>query len=125
MNNLQDILLAIGKLPIRDQQWVLSKLPETSKRKLDKAQSHPRESHPPELITDTSLPVYCNDLAGKDRLYIAIVLEQGQFIWKERFLSEFSLFEELNLLEESLKNISDSSKKILYEEWVSTTDAYR
>ncbi|WP_133138402.1 hypothetical protein [Legionella genomosp. 1] len=116
MNNLQDIVSAIGKLALRDQRWILRKLPETKRKQLDnRSESHkaPFSNN----IIDNNLPGFCRSLAAKDPLYIAIILEEGRFIWKEQFLNEFNLLERIDSIETSLANISQTSKSLVYAEW--------
>ncbi|RAP36955.1 hypothetical protein B1207_05865 [Legionella quinlivanii] len=116
MNNLQDIVSAIGKLALRDQRWILSKLPEAKKKQLDNMSENQKAAVSNTMIED-DLPGFCRSLATKDPLYIAIILEEGQFIWKEQFLNEFNLLDRINSIETSLANISNTSKSLVYAEW--------
>lgn len=66
------------------------------------------------------LPVDCQLLAGKCPLYVAIVLEQGTYPWKNEFLKQFDSAGHISAaLEDKVCDIKPSVKQALLQDWES------
>ncbi len=66
-----------------------------------------------------SLAVYCP-------LYIAIVLEQGQFSWRQHFLESFDREDNIKTLlgSEELNKLSPATKQVLFKLWENSFENY-
>lgn len=128
-NEFKTLLLKIAKLPAGDQQWLLNQL--TPKKKelfnafhgellLNEARKF-RTLPIPELkkIQQMAhLPLFCNDLTSRSPLYVAIILEQGQFHWKKTFLE--SCAQEDNIqskLTHEVNSLKQATKLALFKLW--------
>lgn len=127
---LKEILLNMARLPSSDQQWILSRLSDDQRIKLEQRQGlkllsdakrfrnvsqdkMDSSANPP-----SSLPAYCQELANKAPLYAAIVIEQGNYPWQNSFLQEFDAEGLIkNILENEVQDIKPLVKQALLREW--------
>jgi hypothetical protein len=110
MNNFQKILKQMEKLPIKDQKWILSKLPSSSVTTLNR------------LLNKVSFFSLTDN-----PLLIAIILEQSTEEFRNLVLHQFhsSQPQEVhnstgtiqNYLEQIVPNIKMATKKALIQEW--------
>lgn len=131
-NTLKPILLEIASLKQRDQQWILKQLPEELARKFNQKKGlqllatarrflglKARDNLP--KVSISPLPSYCQALANKSPLYIAIILEQGNYAWKNNFLSQFDDSKAVNMaLDTQLIDIKLAVKALVWQEWQQT-----
>lgn len=138
MNNyLKQILLKIARLSKADQRWIISKLAKKEAqlfnqaqgeqllqyanhfRKLKKAATEPQKS---------SLFPVCekgenigSQLAYLPKLYIAIVLDQGNYAWHENFLCRFDTDGSIShLLNTHIKLLKQATRQALFKQWQAT-----
>ena len=131
VNRLKEILLTMAQLPGADQQWILQQLPikalETFKAKqgltlLQQARRF-RSLKTNKLAipfekSSLSLPDYCQQLATKSPLYVAIILEQGNYPWTANFLKQFDNHKLISTaLENHTPDIKFTIKQALFNEW--------
>jgi hypothetical protein len=123
-NSFKRILLKIAGLSEKNQCWLLEQLnPEQQKRfvqhrglsLLDEAR-HFAHVVPPERASEPEPEVEGNypDLGVYSPLFVAIILEQGEFSWTERFLNQY---------QHSLPNathLKEATKQALFQEWQKT-----
>ncbi len=128
-SHLKQILLKIARLPKADQYWINQQLSQQQKqvfsalkgeqlllkaRGFSKLRSKNLSSSP----LAPPLPSYCQLLADKSPLYIAIVLQEGRYSWQDYFLKTFDSQRLIsNLLETKVSNIKSSTKKALFQQW--------
>lgn len=131
-NTLKPILLEIASLKRRDQQWILEQLPDELARKFTQKKGlqwlatarrllglKARDNLPTASINP--LPSYCQTLANKAPLYIAIILEQGHYSWQNDFLSQFDESKAVNIaLDSQLVEIKPAVKALVWQEWQQT-----
>ena len=130
-SHLKPILLKIARLPEIDQRWIVKHLPEDARIKftlcdgltlLKEAKRYrlvtPNQVKP--IAKAPELPRCVSLLASKTPLYIALIIEQGNYSWKEAFLKKFDK-EGLIVkqLEQEVHDIKPLSKQALFAEWQS------
>ncbi|MBA3537488.1 MAG: hypothetical protein H0T84_12930 [Tatlockia sp.] len=127
--NFKEILLKIGRLSKSDQRWIIAKLSKTEKAVYSKLQGEKLLSKArlfrtlnkemPLPLKEPLAPPDWQSLANYCSLYIAIVLEQGQFLWQEQFLGLFDQKDEIKMLFSSdrLKQLTTSTKQAVYQQW--------
>ncbi|MDR3501311.1 MAG: hypothetical protein P4L79_01850 [Legionella sp.] len=126
-NDLKRIVLNLAKLKPADQRWVLKQLTPIQREQFERVQGHAllkeadkfRHLPWPKLPQkEVSLPEFCQRLSQEDPLYIAIILEQGQFSWEHMFLEacmqKQKIQEELTAQVHKLKS---ASKLYLFQQW--------
>ncbi len=126
-NELKKIVLNLAKLKPADQRWVLKQLTPIQREQFEQVQGHAllkeankfRHLPCPKLAPkEFTLPEFCQKLSQEDPLYIAIILEQGQFSWEHRFLEtcmqKQKIQEELTSQVQKLKS---ASKLYLFQQW--------
>jgi hypothetical protein len=132
-NNLKEILLKIVRLPKTDQGWIMSQLSKAQKTVFSQVQGEQHLQNARrfrKLKNDAklsplklpSVPLYHRLLANYCPLYIAIILEQGQFSWQEQFLELFDHNDNLkNLLNSHhLRALKITTKQALFKQWESS-----
>jgi hypothetical protein len=128
--NLKKILLKIGCLSKSDQRWIMAKLSESEKAifrqmQVEKLLSTARRfrtlqnEQMPLPLSPQFMPPNLQSLANYCPLYIAIVLEQGQFSWQQQFLSLFDHKGEIETLfcSDKLMQLTSATKQALYKHW--------
>lgn len=124
-NELKHILLKLARLPWRDQRWILRKLSKVQKKTFLHHEGkqlliQARRFRTMKFsIHTTPLPDYSQDLAHHHPLYIAIILEHGNFPWKQQFLTNFDKEKQIDNHFETLEKISLASQKIVFNLWKS------
>ncbi|MFJ1268013.1 hypothetical protein ACD661_05550 [Legionella lytica] len=126
-NELKRIVLHLAKLKPADQRWVLNQLTPIQREQFANVEGHVllkeankfRHLPCPQLVPkESSLPEFCQHLSQEDPLYIAIILEQGQFHWQHSFLEtcmqKQKIQEELTTQVQQLKS---AAKLYLFQQW--------
>lgn len=139
MSKLKQILLNIARLPSSDQRWVLRQL--SGEQRVTLEQKHglkllqsaqrfrklkTKNLFLP-LASPQPLPAYCQQLATKAPLYIAVVIEQGSYPWQALFLQQFDKDGIIkSSLETHVPDIKRLVKEALFSEWENSIsfDAY-
>lgn len=128
-NELKQILLRIAKLPRRDQQWVLKQLTAKQSAQFNKLQGHSllsdarkfrklSASPTPMIKQETPLPEVCQHLHQEDPLYIAIILQQGQFSWEQQFLASCPQKQQINeLVQNEVHALKPATKSLVFQQW--------
>ncbi|EHL30350.1 hypothetical protein [Legionella drancourtii] len=128
-NELKQILLNLAKLPHTDQQWVLKQLTAKQNAQFNKLQGHSllrdarkfrKLSAPqiPMLQQEIPLPEACQQLHQEDPLYIAIILQQGQFSWEQQFLATCPQKHPINeLVQTEVKALKPATKSLVFQQW--------
>ncbi len=128
-NEFKKLLLKIANLPLADQKWVLSQL--TPKQQelfirwqgltlLNKARRFRKLPYPllPQVVDNPQLPELCQQLNQQAPLYIAIILEQGQFKWTQQFIESHEQSDEIKqLLHEVVCFIKPATKACTFKQW--------
>ena len=139
MNRLKQILLKIACLPLSDQRWVLHRL--SAEQRVTLEQKHglkllqnaqrfrilKMKNLSLSLASPPPLPEYCQQLATKEPLYIAVVIEQGSYSWQSLFLQQFDKDGTIkSLLESHVPDLKPLVKQALFNEWQQSIsfDAY-
>lgn len=132
VNQLKHLLLRLAQLPHVDQRWVLQQLPAAQLTTLNKydglrllksAQRFKkvRINNLPSQQTalpNTPLPGYCEELASKSPLYVAIVLTQGDYTWQTLFLERFDTSGLIrDAIERQVPDLKIIIKETLWQEW--------
>lgn len=134
-NQLKQIMLKMVRLSATDQRWILRQLPDEQLARLknhqgldllDSAQRF-RKLNVTNLALPATipkpLPLYCAQLAMKAPLYIAIILEQGDYPWQSLFLQQFDSEKRIAaMLENRVPDIKLSVRQALYEHWGSNIE---
>lgn len=104
------ILNKVGQLTCRDQRWLLAQLSPQQINFLAKVQTSE--------IKEDNLPEFCTTLAQKNALFIAIILEQGNFHWEDKFLQQFHLVNTMSTLRaHQLGLIKETVKQAVFSSW--------
>lgn len=131
-NSLKPLLLKIASLKPCDQQWILQQLPDTLAHKFQQKKGLQHLAMARRFlgltpcddlstVTINPLPDYCHMLAHKAPLYVAIILEQGNYPWEKRFLCQFDEFKTIDdALNRHLADIKPAVKKAVWQEWQHT-----
>jgi len=139
MSKLKQILLNIACLPSSDQRWILRRLSDKQRATLE--QKHGlkllhsaqrfrklKTKNPGlPLASPEPIPSYCQKLATKAPLYIAVVIEQGSYPWQALFLQQFDKDGVIkSSLETHVPDIKTLVKEALFSEWENSIsfDAY-
>lgn len=127
--DLKPILLKIACLSRADQGWIIDKLSKTQSLLFNKVKGEQllqsarrfrklKYKDQPLLTAKPHLPSYCQRLAKHSPLYIALVLEQGQFSWEKEFLTSVDCAEPIkNAALTQLKQIKPVSKMAVFNHW--------
>ena len=125
---LKHLLLRLAKLSRSDQKWILHQLKPKHRSQfiniqgdslLENAYKFRKLSCPPlPKNTESSLPETCKQLKQEAPLYIAIILEQGQFSWEQPFLQTC---EQKHLITTQLdgpvKELKSCTKLFVFQQW--------
>lgn len=125
INSFKRILLAMAKLPRADQRWIIKQLSPTFRETFEKYDGFNtlqkarqfRSLAIPEPCQKPVLPGYCERLAQKSPLYIAIVLEQGDYPWHDSFLLQYHIRHSIQSLLPHVAHIKLAVKQALFNEW--------
>ena len=124
--SFKTLLLKIAALPLKDQKWVLSQLSPKQQQQFAQWQGNSLLSKArkfrylscPQIPEITQLPALCQDLATQPPLYIALILEQGEFIWEASFLQSHAQEEQIRQLkQEAICLMKPATKKALFKQW--------
>lgn len=121
----------MAQLPPADQRWILKQLSTKALEKLKAKQGltllkeaqrfRGLKTNKFVMPVDNflpSLPDYCQQLATKSPLYIAIILEQGNYPWQAAFLKQFDNHHLISrALENHAPDIKLTIKQALCNEW--------
>lgn len=128
-NEFKKIILNIAKLPRSDQKWVLNQLAPKQREQFKQLQGdsllqdaykfrHLPCPEVPQITKETQLPDACQQLSQKDPLYIAIILEQGQFTWEQLFLQNCMQKNQITgHLHTSVKELKPATKSYVFQQW--------
>ncbi|MDI9817555.1 MULTISPECIES: hypothetical protein [unclassified Legionella] len=131
-STLKHLMLKVAQLPKKDQQWVLKNLSigqQTVFKRFGGEQllmqarrfRHLKFKKAPPPASPPVLPAFCRLLATRTPLYVAIVLEQGQYPWQAHFLRTFDLDGGIkNCLDKQLPQLKPATKKALLSQWENT-----
>ncbi|ARG96962.1 hypothetical protein [Legionella micdadei] len=131
-NQLKSILLKIARLPKTDQRWIIDQLSKEKKtlfKQINGVQLLHQAQHFRKLKGDISLLIGSGPLnsdlykrlANHSPLYIAIVLEQGQYDWQNDFIRAFDQDGKIKtLLKTQVKQLKLSPKQALFKQWENT-----
>lgn len=123
------LLLKIAGLPLADQRWVLSQLTPLQQEQfaqqqgnalLNKARRFRKLPYPqlPKSAATIKVPDLGEPLNQQPPLYIAIILEQGQFEWEHQFLhSNIQRDEITRLINEVVCLIKPATKSCTFTQW--------
>lgn len=129
---LKPILLDIASLKRRDQQWILQQLSNESARKFTQKKGLQLLATArrflgikiPDSLPKTSissLPSYCQTLANKAPLYIAIILKQGDYPWTDDFLKQLDDSKAVSMaLDSTILDIKPAVQTLVWQEWQQT-----
>ncbi|KTD25837.1 MULTISPECIES: hypothetical protein [Legionella] len=132
-NQLKSILLKIAHLSKADQRWIISQLSTAEKALFIRQKGEELLQHAQHFrklrgaiasfIPIDSLPgQLCKRLSTHSPLYIAIILEQGQYDWHEDFLRRFDHEGTIkHLLKTQVKRLKSSPKQALFSHWENTS----
>lgn len=134
--NFKELLVKIARLPRADQRWILRQLSDDQlstfnqnqgMELLEEAQRFRNlktknlltlMNNPQTLDEKDPLPLFCEQLAKKNPLYAAVVIEQGGYPWESIFLQKF---DSDGLIKKSLENqvpdLKALVKNTLFKEW--------
>lgn len=128
-NAFKNLLLKIAKLPLSDQRWILNQFTTEQQALFDSCQGSslleqarrfrllPDSKHQP-IKQNHALPDYCQELSKLPPLYIAILLEQGQFAWEAIFLEVHQLQHTLpQIMQTHVALIKPATKTLLFKQW--------
>lgn len=129
-NPLKQILLKMARLAKSDQRWIISKLSSIEAQRFKQEQGEQllqdarrfRQLNvdlQPLISTNTpKTPPFQQRLAEYPRLYIAIVLEQGNYFWQEQFLTRFDQEGSIkHLLATEVKTLKLATRQVLFKQW--------
>lgn len=131
-SQLKKILVAIAGLSKRDQRWIISQLTPTEKsifikmhgpQRLEQASRFRHLPVKQQLLptTVTTQPIEWETLRQQPTLFIAIVLEQGQYPWHQRFLEQFDKEGHIqNHLSATVTRLKPLVKKTVFDEWMAS-----
>jgi hypothetical protein len=123
------LLLKIAALPKTDQKWMLNKLTTSQQQQFERLHGNvllreakrfqklsPVNTAPEKPVIQ--IPSFCQELMHQEPLYIAIILEQGQFAWQEPFLKSLDQEEYIKqLLDEQVSFIKPLTKSNVLKQW--------
>jgi hypothetical protein len=129
-NPLKQILLKMARLPKSDQRWIISKLSNVEAQRFKQEQGEQllldarrfrqlKLDLQPLISRNTqNIPPFQQRLAACPRLYIAIVLEQGNYLWQEQFLKDFDQDGSIKqLFATQVKPLKLATRQVLFKQW--------
>ena len=131
MTDLKHILFHIARLPAVDQRWILRQLSNTERNTFNHYHGlkHLQEAQRFRLLKTCDLsmapseplPAYCQTLTLKPSLYIAIIIEQGNYPWASAFLEQYDKDGTIqSLLNHQVVMIKPTVKHAVFCEWEQT-----
>lgn len=132
ISQLKKILVAIAGLSKRDQRWIIDHLTPAEKsvfiqmqgpQRLEQASRFRHLSVKQQLLPSglPIPPVEWETLRQQPTLFIAIVLEQGQYAWHQRFLEQFDKEGHIqNYLNNKVTRLKPLVKKTVFDEWTAS-----
>lgn len=66
-----------------------------------------------------TLPLLCQNLKQQDPLFIAIILEQGQFSWESHWLNTLEDKERIEIHRRTIQSIKPLTRATLFKNWQS------
>ena len=130
MIKLKQILLNIARLPTSDQRWIIQKLPNEQRDRLETCQGldllqqaqqfRSIKSNPTITPTDNepTMPLECLQLMNHAPLSAAIVLEQGNYPWKELCLQQLDSNGQIKqALQCQVPDIKPLVKQMILNDW--------
>ena len=123
------ILLNLANLGRADQQWVLKQLTQKQREQFKKLQGDVllKEARKfrklpcpqlPQIQQTIQLPEACAALRQEVPLYIAIILEQGQFNWEQTFINTCDQRDEIaEQLGTRVKDLKPATKSLVFQQW--------
>lgn len=133
MNKFKKILLQIATLSLADQKWILNQLPEQQQEQFSQLQGttllnqaqrfrHIDCTEINQETTEYQLPALCHNLAQQDPLFIAIILEQGQFPWENQWLETHIQGEKIKGLNHLVQSIKPATRLCAFRQWQTQLD---
>lgn len=132
-NPLKQILLKMARLSKSDQRWIISKLSSAEAQRFNQEQGEQllRDARRFRKLNTDLQPLICRNtqktpsfhqrLSEYPALYIAIVLEQGNYVWQEQFLTRFDQDGSIkHLLTTQVKPLKCSTRQVLFRQWENT-----
>lgn len=129
-NEFKPLLLKIAALAAKDQRWLLKQLTPQHKGLFDKHKGEQllnearRFIHipcPKPTTVSCSLPSFAPELNAHPPLYVAILLEQGQFVWENEFLKGYFYQNEVSVLTTTtLRELKPATKAAVFAQWQKT-----
>lgn len=125
----KQILIQLAKRSLADQKWILGQLPGKQRKQFSRFQGDIllKEAYRfrnmsindiPQVKDIPKLPALCETLCNKHSLFIAIILEQGQFQWSEQFLETNEKSDEIRrFLNEEINKIKPDTRHSLFINW--------
>ncbi|MFI4918183.1 MAG: hypothetical protein ACHP65_01355 [Legionellales bacterium] len=109
-------------LPKLDQQWILGQLTPAQLKQFDACQGNALLSKARRFrnlpYTESQLPHFCNELKQQAPLYVAIILQQGNFQWQQEFLDSFQQGAQIQqLLKQAIHSIKPAVQLSLFQHW--------
>lgn len=128
IKELKQILVNIASLRSNDQRWILRQLSNAEVRTLTKFRGlkllqdaqrfRNMKADDFHLPAPKPIPGIWQQLATKDPLYAAIVIEQGLYPWTEAFLKQFDTKGVIQAaLENQVLDIKPIVKQAVFSEW--------
>jgi hypothetical protein len=123
------LLLKIARLPLVDQRWILNQLTPKQQEQFScwqgeslllKARQFRKVAYDQANAVPQikPLPDFCKELRQQAPLYIAILLDQGQFEWEQPFVQTIEQRNEIKqLMEETVPFIKPETKACIYKQW--------
>ncbi|MDP3269466.1 MAG: hypothetical protein Q8M40_10505 [Legionella sp.] len=130
----KQLLIELAKQSYADQKWILSQLPDKQREQFNRLQGDSllKKAHRfrnvsindiSQLKDIAKLPAFCEALCQKHPLFIAIILEQGQFQWSEQFLETNYQSDEIRrFLNEETNKITPATRHSLFKNWQERLD---
>ncbi|MBL7479152.1 hypothetical protein [Legionella bononiensis] len=126
---LKKLLLKIAALPKSDQKWILNQLTANQQKQFELLEGNKLLAKARRFRTlayedsvtvnpDLKLPALCHDLKHQDSLYIAIILDQGQFPWREQFIQSLNNGNEIQqIMNDQVKTLKPDTKSSVFRQW--------
>ncbi|KTD51316.1 hypothetical protein [Legionella quateirensis] len=126
---LKKLLLKIAALPRSDQKWILNQLTASQqkqfellegKKLLAKARRFRAFAYQDsvKVTPELKLPALCDELKHQDSLYIAIILERGQFPWSEHFIQSLNNGSEIqHIMNDQVKTLKSDTRSHVFRQW--------
>lgn len=109
-------------MPLSDQRWLLKQLTPQQKRAFTQhkgtsllyaARRFANLPLPKSQVEKPCLPNLCDELKTQSPLYVAIILEQGQFAWEKDFIHEYQHV----LPMDAVVALKTATKLALFNQW--------